>query len=118
MYHQVDFIYQLYIKTMEFHPSQLPISHSFTIDDERKSVEVASEMVKMGFAVQKGAFKIIMPKEQKVAKKIGFTIMNELNFGLRKAKQERDVRYWIYSLDKEHYAMVLISSKVMQELGF
>lgn len=103
---------------MDFHPSQLPIAHSFTIDDERKSSEVAGQMVKMGFAAQKGAFKVIMPKEQKVAKKIGFTIMSELNFGLRKTKQERDVRYWIYSHDKDHYAMVLISSKVMQELGF
>ncbi len=75
-------------------------------------------MVRMGFSMQKGAFKVIMTKEQKVAKKIGFTIMNELNFGLRKAKQEHDVRYWVYSQDKDHYAMVLISSKVMQELGF
>jgi len=103
---------------MEFHPSQLPIAHSFTIDDEQKSADVAAQMIKIGFSMQKGAFKIIMTKEQKVAKKIGFTIMNELNFGLRKVKQERDVRYWIYSHDKDHYAMVLISSKVMQELGF
>lgn len=103
---------------MEFHPSQLPVAHSFTIDDERKSGEVVGQMVRMGFSLQKGAFRVIMTKEQKVAKKIGFTIMNELNFGLRKTKQERDIRYWIYSHDKDHYAMVLISSKVMQELGF
>jgi len=103
---------------MDFHPSQLPIAHSFQIDDERKAVDLADQMVRMGFAQQKGAFKVIMTKEQKAAKKIGFTIMNELNFGLRKAKQERDVRYWIYSHDADHYAMVLISSKVMEELGF
>ncbi len=59
-----------------------------------------------------------MTNDKKAAKKIGFTIMNELNFGLRKTKQERDVRYWIYTYDKEHFAMVLISSKVFQELGF
>ncbi len=103
---------------MEFHPSQLPIIQSFQIDDERKAVEIAGEMVKAGFATQKGAFRVIMKKEQKSAKKIGFTIMNELNFGLRKTKQERDVRYWIYSFDTDHYAMVLISSKVMSDLGF
>jgi hypothetical protein len=103
---------------MDFHPSQLPVSHSFDIDDEKKAPDVAAEMVKLGFATQKGAFRIIMTKEQKVAKKIGFTIMNELNFGLRKAKQERDVKYWIYSYDADHYAMVLISSQVMQDLGF
>ncbi|MGI0018101.1 MAG: hypothetical protein ACREA1_05290 [Nitrosotalea sp.] len=103
---------------MDFHPSQLPIAQSFEIEDERKAPDLASQMVQLGFATQKGAFRIIMTKEQKSAKKIGFTIMNELNFGLRKTKQERDVRYWIYSHDADHYAMVLISSKVMQELGF
>jgi hypothetical protein len=103
---------------MDFHPSQLPIAQSFQIDDERKAPDLAAEMVRLGFSTQKGAFRIIMTKEQKAAKKIGFTIMNELNFGLRKAKQERDVRYWIYSHDTDHYAMILISSKVMEELGF
>jgi len=103
---------------MDFHPSQLPIAQSFQIEDERKAPDIAAQMVQLGFATQKGAFRVIMTKEQKSAKKIGFTIMNELNFGLRKAKQERDVRYWIYSHDADHYAMVLISSRVMQELGF
>lgn len=103
---------------MDFHPSQLPVAYSFQIEDERKAVDLAEQMVRLGFSAQKGAFKIIMTKEQKAAKKIGFTIMNELNFGLRKAKQERDVRYWIYSHDADHYAMVLISSKVMADLGF
>lgn len=103
---------------MEFHPSQLPVIQSFEIEDERKAVDLADQMVKLGFSSQKGAFKIIMTKEQRTAKKIGFTILNEINLGLRKAKQERDVRYWIYSHDTDHYAMVLISSKVMEELGF
>ncbi len=103
---------------MDFHPSQLPIAHSFQIDDERKAPDLAEQMVRLGFSSQKGAFRVIMTKDQKAAKKIGFTIMNELNFGLRKAKQERDVRYWIYIYDANHYAMVLISSQVMQELGF
>jgi hypothetical protein len=103
---------------MDFHPSQIPVAYSFQIEDEKKATDLAEQMVRLGFATQKGAFKVIMTKEQKTAKKIGFTIMNELNFGLRKTKQERDVRYWIYSHDADHYAMVLISSKVMAELGF
>ena len=103
---------------MDFHPSQLPVVQSFQIEDERKATSLADQMVRMGFASQKGAFRIIMTKEQKTAKKIGFTVLNELNLGLRKAKQERDVRYWIYSFDIDHYAMVLISSKVMEQLGF
>src|SRR6476661_4751661 len=103
---------------MEFHPSQIPVSKTFHITDENQSITIASEMIKLGFTTQRGAFLLLMTNDKKIAKKIGFTIMNELNFGLRKTKQERDVRYWIYSHDAEHYAMVLISSKVMQELGF
>ncbi len=103
---------------MDFHPSQLPVIQSFQIDEERKASDIADQMVRLGFASQKGAFRVIMKKEQKTAKKIGFTILNELNLGLRKAKQERDVRYWIYSYDTDHYAMILISSKVMEKLGF
>ncbi len=80
--------------------------------------DIAEQMVHMGFATQKGAFRIIMTKEKKTAKKIGYTLLNEINLGLRKTKQERDVRYWIYSHDADHFAMVLISSKVMQDLGF
>ena len=103
---------------MDFHPSQIPISHSFEIQDEYKVPQMVEQLVKLGFSSQKGAFRIIMTKDKEIAKKIGFTMLNELNVKLRKAKQERDVRYWIYSYDPDHYAMVLISSKVMQELGF
>ncbi|MGI0101619.1 MAG: hypothetical protein ACREA7_03370 [Nitrosotalea sp.] len=103
---------------MEFHPSQIPISKTFEIESEIKASEIVSEMIKLGFTAQKGGFKVIMTKDKDVAKKIGFTIMNELNLGLRKAKQERDVRYWIYNHDQDHFAMVLISSQVLSSLGF
>lgn len=106
------------MKVVDFHPSQLPLAQSFEIQDEHKAADLAAEMVDLGFSTQKGAFRVIMTKDQKIAKKIGFTIMNELNFGLRKTKQERDIKYWIYSHDADHYAMVLISSKVIQDLGF
>jgi hypothetical protein len=103
---------------MEFHPSQIPISKTFEVENEISAPEIAAEMVKLGFSAQKGGFKVIMTKDKNVAKKIGFTIMNELNIGLRKTKQERDVRYWIYSHDQDHFAMVLISSRVLSSLGF
>ncbi len=103
---------------MEFHPSQIPITKTFEISDEYNASEIASQMVQMGFTVQKGGFKVIMTNDKSVAKKIGFTIISELNLGLRKTKQERDVRYWTYHHDKEHYAMVLISAKVFDSLGF
>jgi len=103
---------------MEFHPSQIPVSKTFQIDDEYQATDIASDMVKLRFNAQTGAFRVLMTNDKKIAKKIGFTIMSELNFGLRKTNQERDIRYWIYTYDKEHYAMVLISSKVLQQLGF
>lgn len=103
---------------MEFHPSQIPISKTFEIADEYKAPEIATQMVRLGFRTQKGAFRVIMTKDKRVAKKIGFTIINEISVGLRKTKQERDIRYWVYHHDADHYAMVLISSKVLDELGF
>jgi len=103
---------------MNFHPSQLPILKTFEINDESQVSDAVSEMIMLGFSNQKGAFKVLMTNEKDLAKKIGFLIMNEINFGLRKTKQERDVMYWIFHHDKSHYAMILISSKVFNELGF
>jgi len=103
---------------MEFHPSQLPVSKTFEVKDEAQASQAAAEMVELGFAGQKSAYRVLMTNDKNIAKKIGFLIMNELNFGLRKTKQERDVMYWIYHYDSSHYAMVLISSKEFQELGF
>jgi len=103
---------------MEFHPSQLPVSKTFEVRDEVQASQAVAEMVKLGFAGQKSAYRVLMTNDKNIAKKIGFVIMDELNFGLRKTKQERDVMYWIYHYDSLHYAMVLISSKVLQELGF
>ena len=102
---------------MDFHPSQLPILKTFKVDNELQASDAASEMVKLGFSNQKSAFRVLMINEKDLAKKMGFLIMNEINFGLRKTKQERDVMYWIYHHDKSRYAMVLISSKVFHELG-
>lgn len=104
--------------TLDFHPSQLPILKTFEINDESQVSDAASEMIKLGFSNQKSAFKVLMTNEKELAKKIGFLIVNEINFGLRKTKQERDVMYWVYHHDKSRYTMVLISSKVSHELGF
>ena len=103
---------------MDFHPSQLPISKTFDVQNEDQAVDAASEMVKLGFMAQNSAFRVLMTNEKNLARKIGFLIMNEINFGLRRANLERDVMYWIYHYDKSHYAMVLISSKVLHDLGF
>jgi hypothetical protein len=59
-----------------------------------------------------------MPSEsKKTAKRIGYIITTSVTSDLKKADQERDIRYWTYHHDKEHYAIVLVSSKVVEELG-
>ena len=103
---------------MEFHPSQIPIAKTYDVKDEKEAEEVAQEMVKLGFSNQKNGYKVLMPKEEKVAKRVGFIITTGINYGLRQTNQERDLRYWTYHQDKDHYAIVLISSKVFEELGF
>ncbi|MEM4249941.1 MAG: hypothetical protein QW395_06620 [Candidatus Nitrosotenuis sp.] len=102
---------------MEFHPSQIPIVKTFVVKDEKSASESATEMVKLGFENQKGGFKVLMPKQEKLAKRIGFAITTEINYMLRQSKQERNLRYWTYHHDNENYAIVLISSHVFDQLG-
>lgn len=103
---------------MDFHPSQIPTAQTFEVSNEDDASKAASELVKAGFSTQKNGFKVLMPKDMTIARRIGFLLVNELNYGLRKTKQERDVRYWIYHHDESHYAIVLISSRAFQNLGF
>jgi hypothetical protein len=102
---------------MEFHPSQIPIVKTFVINDEKEASESAVQMVKLGFDNQKGGYKVLMPKQEKLAKRIGLTITTEINYGLRQTKQDRNLRYWTYHHDEKNYAIVLISYKVFDELG-
>ena len=103
---------------MEFHPSKIPIAKTFDAKDEKDASDAAEEIVKMGFSNQKTGYKVLMPKESKTAKRIGYIVTTGINMGLRQTKQERDIRYWTYNHDSNHYAIVLISSKVFEELGF
>lgn len=103
---------------MDFHPSQIPIVKTFVVDDEKGAMESAIEMTEMGFEKQRGGFMVLMPKQEKIAKRIGFTVTTEINFRLKKLKQERSLRYWTYHHDSERYAIVLISANVFSDLGF
>ena len=103
---------------MEFHPSQIPTEKIFDIKNEKEAEEAAEEMVNLGFSNKKTGFKVLMPKDEKIAKRIGFAVTANINYGLRKTNQERDLRYWTFHNDKDHYAIVLISAKVFDELGF
>jgi hypothetical protein len=101
---------------MEFHPSLIPISKVFEVKDEKTASEAAYEMIKSGFSHKMG-YKILMPKEMRVAKRIGYTVTTNLSYGLKQTNQDSDIRYWTYHHDNEHYAIVLISAKVFDELG-
>jgi hypothetical protein len=86
----------------------IPIEKTFDIKDEKDAYDAAEEMVRIGFYKEKKGFKILMPKEPKQnAKRIGYIVTTTVTSKLRKEKQHRDVRYWTYHHDKEHYGIVL-----------
>ena len=104
---------------MEFHPSKIPISKTFNVKDEKEASDAAHEMVMIGFDKEDKGFKVLMPKkDERTAKRIGYTVTTTVTYALRKTNQERDVRYWTYHEDKEHYAVVFVSSKVLNKLDF
>ena len=104
---------------MEFHPSKIPIFKTFDVKDEKQATEAAHEMVMIGFDKEDKGFKILMSKENdRTAKRIGYTITTTVTYALRKTNQERDVRYWTYHEDNDNYAIVFVSSKVLEKLGF
>lgn len=102
---------------MDFHPSQIPIAEIFKVEDEKAALDAVDRMIMLGFTEKKMGYKILMPKEKRVAKRIGYTVTTSLTYGLKKSNQDRDVRYWTYHHDDDHYAIVLISGKVFEELG-
>jgi hypothetical protein len=104
---------------MEFHPSKIPISKTFDVKDEKQATEVAHEMVMIGFDKEDKGYKVLMSKEnEKTAKRIGYTVTTTVTYALRKTNQERDVRYWTYHEDENHYGIVFVSSKVLEKLDF
>ncbi|QUC63991.1 hypothetical protein NsoK4_05895 [Nitrosopumilus sp. K4] len=103
---------------MDFHPKDLPVAKTFDLKDEKDALEAVEEMVNMGFNNRKEGFRVLMPKEAKIAKRMGYTITTGVTSGLRDKNEIRDIKYWTYHHDQEHYAIVLISNKTLTELGF
>ncbi len=103
---------------MEFHPKDLPISKTYDLRDEKDASKAVEDMVKLGFKNRKEGFKVLMPKESKLAKRIGYTVTTGVTQGLRKTNEIRDIKYWTYHHDEDHYAIVLISNTSLTELGF
>lgn len=103
---------------MDFHPKELPISKTYDLKDEKDASDAVEDMVKIGFEGRKEGFKVLMPKETKLAKRIGYTVTTGITHGLRQENKVRDIKYWTYHHDDDHYAIVLISNTVLTELGF
>jgi len=103
---------------VEFHPKDLPVSKTYDLKDEKDASNAVADMVKLGFKNRKDGFRILMPKETKLAKRIGYVVTTGVTHGLRQVSEERDIRYWTYHHDGDHYAIVLISNSVLAELGF
>ena len=103
---------------MDFHPKDLPISKIYDLKDEKDATEAVEDMIKIGFKEKKEGFKVLMPKESKQKKRIGYTVTTGVTHGLRQKNEIRDIRYWTYHHDDEHYAIVLISNTSLTELGF
>ena len=103
---------------MEFHPKDLPISKTYDLKNEEDAIKAIEDMVYLGFKEKKEGYKVLMPKETKIAKRIGYTVTTGITKGLREKNETRDVKYWTYHHDDEHFAIVLIDNSVLEELGF
>ena len=110
---------KVYVKTMSKEEiEQIPILKSFNVNDEKEASIAADEMVELGFLNEKKGFKVIMPKEPRLAKRIGYIVTTTVTAGLGKTEQDRNIKYWTYHHDEDHYAIVLVSAHVLDELGF
>ena len=103
---------------MDFHPKDLPISKVYVVKNEQEAMDAVENMVNLGFRDKKEGFKVLMPKETKIAKRIGYTITTGVTKGLPQKNETRDVKYWTYHHDDEHFAIVLIDNSSLTELGF
>ena len=74
------------VKRMDFHPKDLPIFKTYDLKDEKEATEAVEDMVNLGFSNRKEGFKVLMPKNDKLAKRIGYTITTGINYWLRKKK--------------------------------
>ena len=110
---------KVYVKTMSKEEiEQIPILKLFNVNDEKEASIAAEKMVELGFLNEKKGFKVIMPKESRLAKRIGYIVTTTVTVGLGKTEQDRNIKYWTYHHDEDHYAIVLVNAHVLDELGF
>lgn len=99
------------------HPKDIPVDRTFDVADVAAAAQAVEQMVEVGFSGKKQGFRVLMPKEKNVAKRIGYTITTGVSTGLRKRGHPRDIKYWTYHHDDTHYGIVLASSSLADRLG-
>ena len=99
------------------HPRDVPVSKTFVLRDVVDANEAVDNMVSAGFVGKDKGFKVLMPREKRLAKRIGYTVTTGVSYGLRKRGHPRDVKYWTYIHDEKYYAIVLVDSAVADKLG-
>ncbi len=102
---------------MAFHPSQVPVARVFDLVDTAGAEKAAAEMIDLGFDGRDDGFKVLMPKDRRLAKRIGHTVTTSVNYGLGRAGKDRNVRFWTYHEDDDHYAIVLVGAAAAERLG-
>lgn len=102
---------------MTVHPRDVPVRKTFDVPDVAAAINAVNEIVDAGFANQDKGFRVLMPKEKRTAKRIGYAVTTGISSGLRKRGSHRDVKYWTYHHDGEHYAIVFTSSALAERLG-
>ena len=104
---------------MDFHPRDVPVFKTYDLKDEKDASEAAEDMVRLGFKDRRGGFRVIMPKgDAKTAKRMGYAVTTGVTHGLRQTNELRDIKYWTYHHDSDHYAILLIGSGALKSLGF
>ena len=97
----------------------IAIKDALVLKDEKEAYDSDEILLQSGFYKNKKGFKVLMSKaSDKIAMRSGYIVTTTVTSGLRKENQHRDIRYWTYHHDKEHYAIVLVSSTVFEELDF
>ena len=51
-------------------------------------------------------------------KRQGYTITTTVTFALRQTDQDKNIKYWTYHEDDNHYAIVFVNYQVLEKLGF
>lgn len=100
---------------VQIHPSQVPISRTFEVKDYPEVWGVIEKMLDAAFSDETG-FKILMPREKNLARRMGYTIVNELNKNLRIEGYRQKILYFVYHHDASHYAIVLVSEEALSRL--